>query len=97
MFAHILSAFVRTAWFCICFIRNIKRIIFYRLKKIITAEDGEKLRETISPSTAWQIAGRAGRYGSIYPDGEVTTFSPDDLVQLHELLHSDLPGIEVNI
>jgi ATP-dependent RNA helicase SUPV3L1/SUV3 len=53
---------------------NIRRIIFYTLKKF----DGYT-RRTLLPSEIKQIAGRAGRYKSIYPKGEVNCFDPDDL------------------
>ena len=48
--------------------RNIRRIIFYSIEKY---SDGEV--SVLSPVDAKQIAGRAGRYLSPYPHGEVTT------------------------
>ena len=49
--------------------RNIRRIIFYSIEKY---SDGEV--SVLSPVDAKQIAGRAGRYLSPYPHGEVTTY-----------------------
>ena len=49
--------------------RNIRRIIFYSIEKY---SDGEV--NVLSPVDAKQIAGRAGRYLSPYPHGEVTTY-----------------------
>lgn len=40
----------------------------------------------ISVSSALQIAGRAGRFGTQWEHGYVTTFKPDDLGTLQELL-----------
>ena len=44
--------------------RHIRRIIFYSLIKPTVNEKGEKEMDTISVSSALQIAGRAGRYGT---------------------------------
>ncbi|KAK3095483.1 hypothetical protein FSP39_015211 [Pinctada imbricata] len=69
---------------------NIKRIVFYSVKKIDIAhqEDGSCLRRmaNISTSQALQIAGRAGRFGTEYEDGEYTTFHADDYHKLKEIL-----------
>ncbi|KRT80085.1 helicase, partial [Oryctes borbonicus] len=65
---------------------SIKRIIFYSLIKPIVNEKGEKEMDTISVSQALQIAGRAGRYGTQFEEGFVTTFKPDDLPTLKNLL-----------
>ena len=43
------------------------------------------------------IAGRAGRYGSTYPVGEVTCLNADDLSLLHSSLESPSPTLEVII
>lgn len=42
-------------------------------------------------------AGRAGRYGSKFPVGEVTCFSSNDLPLLHSSLNSASPTLEVNV
>ncbi|KFQ81430.1 hypothetical protein N337_03065, partial [Phoenicopterus ruber ruber] len=64
----------------------IKRIIFNSIVKPTINEKGEKEIDSITTSQALQIAGRAGRYGSSFKQGEVTTMHRDDLVQLKEIL-----------
>lgn len=49
--------------------RSIRRIIFYSLIKPIVNEKGEKEMDTLSVSSALQIAGRAGRYGTQWEQG----------------------------
>ncbi|XP_061084870.1 ATP-dependent RNA helicase SUPV3L1, mitochondrial [Conger conger] len=73
---------------------SIKRIIFNSLKKPNLNEKGEKEMEIISTSQALQIAGRAGRFSSIYKDGEVTTMHRDDLPVLKEILSQTIKPIE---
>ncbi|XP_023310678.1 ATP-dependent RNA helicase SUV3 homolog, mitochondrial isoform X1 [Anoplophora glabripennis] len=68
---------------------SIRRIIFYSLIKPIMNEKGEKEMDTISVSSALQIAGRAGRYGTQWEQGYVTTFKPEDLNTLKNRLSSD--------
>ncbi|KAJ8959995.1 hypothetical protein NQ318_009431, partial [Aromia moschata] len=68
---------------------SIRRIIFYSLIKPVMNEKGEKEMDTISVSSALQIAGRAGRYGTEWEQGYVTTFKPEDLHTLKNLLSSD--------
>lgn len=65
---------------------NIGRIIFNSLIKPIVNEKGEKEMDTISTSQALQIAGRAGRYGTQFSTGYVTTFKNEDLPTLKKLL-----------
>ncbi|CRL07148.1 CLUMA_CG020141, isoform A [Clunio marinus] len=65
---------------------SIRRIVFYSLIKPTTNEKGEKEMDVISVSQALQIAGRAGRYGTQWPQGFVTTFKPDDLPTLQKIL-----------
>ncbi|KAJ1700178.1 hypothetical protein LUZ63_008690 [Rhynchospora breviuscula] len=60
---------------------NIRRVVFYSLAKY----NGDKM-VPVDASQVKQIAGRAGRRGSVYPDGLVTTFSLDDLDYLIECL-----------
>ena len=49
-------------------------------------EKGEKEIDTISVSSALQIAGRAGRFGTQWDQGFVTTFKNDDLLTLKHLM-----------
>lgn len=65
---------------------SIRRIIFYSLIKPSVNEKGEKEMDVISVSQALQIAGRAGRYGTQWEHGFVTTFKPEDLSTLKSLL-----------
>ncbi|KAK2589289.1 hypothetical protein KPH14_007841 [Odynerus spinipes] len=66
---------------------HIRRIIFYSLIQPIVNEKGEKEMDTISVSAALQIAGRAGRYGTRWETGYVTTFKTEDLPTLTRLLN----------
>jgi ATP-dependent RNA helicase SUPV3L1/SUV3 len=65
---------------------SIRRIIFYSLTKPHINEKGEREVTTISTSQALQIAGRAGRFGTHFAHGYVTTFQKDDLPVLTDLL-----------
>ncbi|XP_017892243.1 ATP-dependent RNA helicase SUV3 homolog, mitochondrial isoform X2 [Ceratina calcarata] len=65
---------------------HIRRIIFYTLSQPVINEKGEMEIDTISVSSALQIAGRAGRYGTQWSKGYVTTFKPEDLPVLRKLL-----------
>ncbi|XP_045475671.1 ATP-dependent RNA helicase SUV3 homolog, mitochondrial isoform X1 [Harmonia axyridis] len=67
---------------------SIRRIIFYSLIKPTMNEKGEKEMDTLSVSSALQIAGRAGRYGTQWEEGRVTTFKTEDLKTLKTLLAS---------
>ncbi|PRQ53629.1 putative RNA helicase [Rosa chinensis] len=60
---------------------NIRRVVFYSLAKY----NGDKVLP-VPASQVKQIAGRAGRRGSIYPDGLTTTLNLDDLDYLIECL-----------
>ncbi|KAM4596254.1 ATP-dependent RNA helicase SUPV3L1, mitochondrial [Fundulus diaphanus] len=73
---------------------SIKRIIFNSLVKPNVNEKGEKQMETISTSQALQIAGRAGRFSSIFKEGEVTTMHRDDLPVLKEILSRSVDPIQ---
>ncbi|GAB4843349.1 RNA helicase [Ancistrocladus abbreviatus] len=68
---------------------NICRIIFSTLTKF----DGLAMRD-LTVSEIKQIAGRAGRYGSKFPHGEVTCLDAEDLPLLHSSLHSPSPDLE---
>lgn len=65
---------------------SIRRIIFYSLIKPSMNEKGEREMDTISVSSALQIAGRAGRYGTQWEEGFVTTYKPEDLATLTSIL-----------
>lgn len=65
---------------------SIRRIIFYSLIKTTMNEKGEREMDVISVSSALQIAGRAGRFGTQWEEGFVTTFKPDDLPKITEIL-----------
>ncbi|XP_013113540.2 ATP-dependent RNA helicase SUV3 homolog, mitochondrial [Stomoxys calcitrans] len=65
---------------------SIRRIIFYSLVKPSMNEKGEREIDTISVSSALQIAGRAGRFRTQWEHGYVTTFKSDDLPTLRKLL-----------
>ncbi|XP_058798461.1 ATP-dependent RNA helicase SUV3 homolog, mitochondrial isoform X2 [Phymastichus coffea] len=66
---------------------HIRRIIFYSLIKPTLNKKGEKDMDTISVSSSLQIAGRAGRYGTQWEKGYVTTFKSEDLPTLRYLLN----------
>ncbi|KAI3837614.1 hypothetical protein MKX03_029739 [Papaver bracteatum] len=68
---------------------NISRIIFSTLQKF----DGVEMRDLTVPEIK-QIAGRAGRYGSKFPRGEVTCINGEDLPLLHSALGSPSPILE---
>ncbi|UJR34054.1 hypothetical protein I4U23_021465 [Adineta vaga] len=73
---------------------SIKRVIFYSLAKSQMNEEGNKERSNVTTSQALQIAGRAGRFASAFPDGEVTTFRRDDLSRLNEIITQQSKPIE---
>jgi ATP-dependent RNA helicase SUPV3L1/SUV3 len=60
---------------------NIRRIIFSTLEKF----DGTSMR-ALTVAEIKQIAGRAGRYGSKFPEGAVTCLDKEDLPLLHHSL-----------
>ncbi|KAL9237641.1 hypothetical protein vseg_012166 [Gypsophila vaccaria] len=68
---------------------SISRIIFSSLKKF----DGVETRDLTVPEIK-QIAGRAGRFGSKYPIGEVTCLEAEDLPLLHSSLNCPSPELE---
>uniref|UniRef100_A0AAY4E5X4 ATP-dependent RNA helicase SUPV3L1, mitochondrial n=1 Tax=Denticeps clupeoides TaxID=299321 RepID=A0AAY4E5X4_9TELE len=73
---------------------SIRRIIFNSLVKPTVNEKGEKEMDTISTSQALQIAGRAGRFSSVFKEGQVTTMHHDDLPVLKEILQHPVDPIE---
>ncbi|KAF9618522.1 hypothetical protein IFM89_002217 [Coptis chinensis] len=68
---------------------NISRIIFSTLKKF----NGTEMRDLTVPEIK-QIAGRAGRYGSKFPIGEVTCLDAEDIPFLHSSLKSPSPTLQ---
>ncbi|XP_038045305.1 ATP-dependent RNA helicase SUPV3L1, mitochondrial-like [Patiria miniata] len=73
---------------------SIKRVIFNSLIRPIINEKGEKEMDRLSTSQALQIAGRAGRFGTQFEEGEVTTFLASDLPMLKEILACSVDNIE---
>ncbi|XP_074856342.1 ATP-dependent RNA helicase SUPV3L1, mitochondrial [Carettochelys insculpta] len=73
---------------------SIKRIIFNSLIKPSINEKGEKEMHPITTSQALQISGRAGRFSSVFKEGEVTTMHRDDLALLKEILNTPVSPIE---
>ncbi|CAG2100687.1 unnamed protein product [Medioppia subpectinata] len=73
---------------------SLRRVIFYSLIKPTLNEKGEKEMDVISTSQALQIAGRAGRYGTNFSHGFVTTFRADDLPLLKDVLSRPVEPIE---
>uniref|UniRef100_B3P1Y8 ATP-dependent RNA helicase SUV3 homolog, mitochondrial n=1 Tax=Drosophila erecta TaxID=7220 RepID=B3P1Y8_DROER len=65
---------------------SIRRIIFYSLIKPSMNERGEREIDTISVSSALQIAGRAGRFRTQWEHGYVTAFKTEDLQTLQQIL-----------
>ncbi|NXG08149.1 SUV3 helicase, partial [Sakesphorus luctuosus] len=72
----------------------IRRIIFNSIVKPTVNEKGEKEIDSIPTSQALQIAGRAGRFGSSFQQGEVTTMHREDLAQLKEILSEAVPPVK---
>ncbi|CAH1416572.1 unnamed protein product [Lactuca virosa] len=68
---------------------NISRIIFSEMEKF----DGFEMRPLSVPEIK-QIAGRAGRYGSKFPVGEVTCLDPKDLPLIHSSINCPSPILE---
>ncbi|CAL1261875.1 unnamed protein product [Larinioides sclopetarius] len=73
---------------------SIRRIIFYSLMKPVINEKGEKEIDTISPSQALQIGGRAGRFNTQFSEGFVTTFRNEDLPILKSIMSKDVENLE---
>jgi hypothetical protein len=75
---------------------NIRRVVFYDIIKPQLkqnknpTERNEISLEYITTSQALQIAGRAGRFGTQFPDGYVTTFAAKDLPVLKNILNQKL-------
>ena len=67
---------------------NIKRIVFADLYKVWANE-----LTRISPQLVMQVSGRAGRFMSLYPEGEVTCFHMNDYPLLKYLYSAPIPDI----
>ncbi|XP_057808849.1 DExH-box ATP-dependent RNA helicase DExH18, mitochondrial-like [Salvia miltiorrhiza] len=68
---------------------NIRRVVFYNLCKY----NGDKM-VPVPASQVKQIAGRAGRRGSRYPDGLTTTLHLEDLEYLIECLQKPFDEVK---
>ncbi|XP_005092180.1 ATP-dependent RNA helicase SUPV3L1, mitochondrial [Aplysia californica] len=71
----------------------IKRIVFYSVMKPMLNEKGDIEMDLISTSQALQIGGRAGRYNTLYENGEVTTFFAKDLRILKDIVKQPIEPI----
>ncbi|KAJ3279090.1 ATP-dependent RNA helicase supv3l1, mitochondrial [Borealophlyctis nickersoniae] len=67
---------------------NIRRVVFERLEKF----DGRSVTD-LSVSQVKQIAGRAGRFRTQYPEGFVTTLDRRDLPFLRRCMTIDAPRV----
>ncbi|CAJ0957072.1 unnamed protein product, partial [Mesorhabditis belari] len=65
---------------------NIKRVVFAGLTR---------RSELIPNYQALQIGGRAGRFGTQYAEGVVTTFRQEDIGTLRDILGKPVPPIEI--
>ena len=97
-FSKLLSTiYLESRFKSIFWCRSISRVVFYTLMKPYINEKGEKEMDIISPSTALQIAGRAGRFASQFVEGTVTTFKGEDLAILKKLLKTSIEPIQVKL
>ncbi|KAI8916077.1 P-loop containing nucleoside triphosphate hydrolase protein [Gorgonomyces haynaldii] len=69
---------------------NIRRVILDSLEKF----DGQRQR-SLSISQVKQIAGRAGRYGTKWEDGIVTTMEPKDFKKLKTVMEMNAPKLKI--
>ncbi|EME31361.1 ATP-dependent RNA helicase (mitochondrial) [Galdieria sulphuraria] len=67
---------------------NIRRVIFSSLLKF----DGKEVC-SLSPSQVRQIGGRAGRFGSLFPDGLITAVNQEDLEYIRETFSKKLAPV----
>ena len=75
---------------------HIQRMVFYSLLKPQFQPDGssDKQIEPLQVFEAKQIGGRAGRFGTAYADGQVTTFRHEDLRLLKQIWESPVEEVE---
>ncbi|KAI8051836.1 P-loop containing nucleoside triphosphate hydrolase protein [Thamnidium elegans] len=71
---------------------NIKRIVFTTVEKF----NGKKFSYVSIPQLK-QIAGRAGRFGTAYSEGEVTTLKPNDLNYVKECVRAPIIPLEPTV
>lgn len=64
---------------------NIKRVIFYSVNKTYV-RDNSTFSDLIGTSQALQIAGRAGRFNTQFPDGIATTYNQKDFPLLKSII-----------
>ncbi|GJQ10189.1 hypothetical protein GpartN1_g1980.t1 [Galdieria partita] len=67
---------------------NIRRVIFSSLLKF----DGKEVC-SLSPSQVRQIGGRAGRFGSLFPDGLITAVNQEDLEYIRQTFSGKLAPV----
>ncbi|XP_076101980.1 ATP-dependent RNA helicase SUV3 homolog, mitochondrial-like [Mytilus galloprovincialis] len=72
----------------------IKRVIFYSLTKPTIMDNGQVEIDVVDTSTALQIGGRAGRFGTQFEHGEVTTFRRKDLQLLTDIITRSVDSIK---
>ncbi|GJQ09140.1 hypothetical protein GpartN1_g931.t1 [Galdieria partita] len=72
---------------------NIRRIIFASLEKFHGLSSSAR-KEPLSFALIRQIAGRAGRAFSIYPNGEATCLYEHDIARLQEAFQGSVPSID---
>ncbi|KAI9253759.1 P-loop containing nucleoside triphosphate hydrolase protein [Phascolomyces articulosus] len=68
---------------------NIKRVIFSTIRKF----DGEDFRYISIPQLK-QIGGRAGRFGTTYASGEITTMAPGDLEYVQQSMDAPITYLQ---
>uniref|UniRef100_A0A914V392 ATP-dependent RNA helicase SUV3 homolog, mitochondrial n=1 Tax=Plectus sambesii TaxID=2011161 RepID=A0A914V392_9BILA len=73
---------------------SIKRVIFYSLDKVVELPTGERTMGEVPTHQALQIAGRAGRFGTEYEQGRVTTRLQKDIGKLKEILERPVEAIQ---
>lgn len=73
---------------------SIGRIIFHSLMKLTNDEKGNKSQEYLTTSQCLQIAGRAGRFKTAHSTGYVTTYKPEDLRTLKEIMSKGVEPIQ---
>lgn len=67
---------------------NIRRVIFHN-----TLKNVQRVTSHVSSTAVKQIAGRAGRRSSRFPQGYVTTWQEEDLTYVKEVMKQNIPMI----